>query len=55
MRTLLPILLLGLAGILVGGAVSMRRQGAGRGPVVVLGVLAVVAAVAGVLWLIPES
>jgi hypothetical protein len=55
MRTLLPILLLGLAGVLVGGAVSLRRQGAGRATVVVLGLLSAVAAVAGVLWLIPES
>jgi hypothetical protein len=50
MTTLLPILLLGLAGLFVGGAVSMYRQGA-RGPVIVLGLLAAVSATAGVLWL----
>jgi hypothetical protein len=54
-KSVVPILLLALAGLLVGGAVSMRRQGAGRTPVVVLGLLALVSAVAGILWLIPES
>jgi hypothetical protein len=43
MRTVLPVLLLGLAGLLVGGAISLRRQKA-PWPVVV-------AAVAGVLWM----
>jgi hypothetical protein len=51
----LPILMLGLAGMLVGGAVSMHRQGSARTTVVVMGLLAAVAAVAGVLWLLPES
>jgi hypothetical protein len=51
MRTVLPILLLGLSGLLVGGAISLRRQGAGALPIVVVGLLAVVAAVAGVLWM----
>ena len=55
MNSLLPILMLGLAGMLVGGALSMRRQGAGTVPVVVMGLLAAVATAAGVLWLIPES
>ena len=55
MKSLLPILMLGLAGIFVGGALSMRRQGAGRAPIIVMGLLAGAAAVAGVLWLIPES
>jgi hypothetical protein len=49
--SLLPILLLGVAGLLVGGAISMRRQGAGVVPVTVLGVLGTVSAVAGVLWM----
>ena len=51
MSSVLPILLLGLAGLFVGGAVSMFRQGAGRALVVVLGLLAAVSAAAGVLWL----
>jgi hypothetical protein len=49
--TVLPILLLGLAGLLVGGVFSMKQQGAGPVPIVVLAVLAVVAAAGGVLWL----
>mgnify|MGYP006976736118 FL=1 len=51
MRTVLPILLLGLAGLLVGGAISLRRQGARWPVVVVVGLLAALAAVAGVLWM----
>jgi hypothetical protein len=54
-KSILPILLLGLAGLFVGGALSLRRQGSGPAPVVVMGVLAAAAAVAGVLWLVPES
>jgi len=50
-----PILLLGLAGIFVGGMVSLRRNGASKGPIIALGVLAAIAAVAGVLWLLPEG
>jgi hypothetical protein len=50
----LPVLLFALAGVLVGGAVSMRRQGAGATAVVVMGVLAALATAGGVLWLLPE-
>jgi hypothetical protein len=51
METVLPIVLFGLAGIFVGGIVSMRRQGAGPVAIGVLAVLALVAAAGGVLWL----
>ena len=51
MNTLLPILLLGVAGLFLGGAISVRRQGGGAVPVVVLGLLGFVAAVGGVLWM----
>ena len=51
MSSLLPILLLGLAGLFVGGAVSMYRQKSGLVPIVVLGVLGAVSATAGVLWM----
>jgi hypothetical protein len=51
MSSFLPVLLLALAGLLSGGAVSLHRQGTGRGPVVFCVVLAVLAAVGGVLWL----
>jgi hypothetical protein len=53
MRTVLPVLLFGLAGVLLGGMVSMRRQGAGRVTLLVMGVLALLATVGGVLWLLP--
>ncbi len=54
MASVIPILLLGLAGALVGGAYSLHRQGAGRISIAVMVGLGVVAAVAGVLWLVPE-
>ena len=54
-NSIVPILLLGLAGMLVGGAVSMHRQGARRATVVAVGLLAALATAAGVLWLLPES
>lgn len=50
-----PVLLLGLAGLLTGGAWSLRQQGASRTAVVVTGVLAVLALAGGVLWLLPEG
>ncbi len=53
MRAVLPILLLGLAGMLVGGAVSLVRQGASRSSIVLVAVLAILAATGGILWLIP--
>ncbi|MFD4204670.1 hypothetical protein ACFWRG_01630 [Micromonospora tulbaghiae] len=49
----LPTLLLILAGLLVGGTWSLLKQGAPRAAVVVTGLLAVLATVAGVLWLLP--
>ena len=53
MTAVLPILLIALAGLLLGGAVSMHRQGAARGMVGLLAVLSAIAAVSGVLWLLP--
>ncbi|MEH0972931.1 hypothetical protein V6U77_17565 [Micromonospora sp. CPCC 205546] len=53
MGGVLPSLLLILAGVLVGGAWSLHRQGAPRGAVVVTALLAVMATVAGVLWMLP--
>ncbi|MDG4756939.1 MULTISPECIES: hypothetical protein [unclassified Micromonospora] len=55
MGAALPTLLLILAGVLVGGTWSLHRQGAPRGAVVITGLLAVLATVAGVLRLIPGS
>ncbi|SCL15966.1 hypothetical protein GA0070616_0887 [Micromonospora nigra] len=53
MGGVLPTLVLILAGVLVGGAVSLHRQGAPRAAVVVTALLAVLATIAGVLWLLP--
>ena len=53
MSAVLPVALLALAGILSGGAVSLHRQGVGKGPVGFVGVLAALSAVGGVLWLVP--
>ncbi|WFE29372.1 hypothetical protein O7623_09340 [Solwaraspora sp. WMMD791] len=49
----LPVALFALAGVLVGGAWSLHRQGAGRGTVALAAVLAVLAAAGGVFWLLP--
>ncbi|WP_018216346.1 hypothetical protein [Salinispora vitiensis] len=53
MGGVLPTLLLILAGVLVGGVVSLHRQGAPRGAVLTTAALAMLAAVAGGLWLLP--
>jgi hypothetical protein len=50
---LIPILLFALAGILLGGTWSLYKQGSHKAVVVVVGVLAVIAAVGGVAWLMP--
>ncbi|MFX0594640.1 hypothetical protein [Melissospora conviva] len=53
MDNILAVLLLVLGGMLVGGAFSLHRQGAARGTVVVVAVLAVLATAGGILWLLP--
>lgn len=53
MSSILPIALMGLAGVLVGGAWSLHRQGAPRTNVILLGVLALAALAGGILWLLP--
>jgi len=50
-----PVVMLALAGVLVGGAYSLYRQGAGKVAVSILGALGVLAGIGGVLWLIPET
>ena len=49
-----PIILFALGGVLVGGAVSMRKQGAPTMAVELLGLLAVMAVAAGALRLVYE-
>ncbi|BCJ51029.1 hypothetical protein Asp14428_25040 [Actinoplanes sp. NBRC 14428] len=53
MSSIAPVLLLGLAGILVGGVVSLARQGATRFSIGLVAALALLALAGGVLWLIP--
>ncbi|MGC5330922.1 hypothetical protein [Micromonospora sp. DT62] len=53
MGGVLPTLLLILAGVLVGGALSLHKQGAPRGAVVLTALLAALATIGGVLWLLP--
>lgn len=53
MSAVLPVVLMAFAGVLLGGAWSLHRQGAARGNVAVLGVLSAVALIAGILWLLP--
>ncbi|WP_188116178.1 hypothetical protein [Salinispora cortesiana] len=53
MGGVLPTLLLILAGVLVGGALSLHRQGVPRAVVLTTAALAMLAAVAGGLWLLP--
>jgi hypothetical protein len=52
-RSIWPIVLLFIAGLLVGGVFQLRKQGAGLPVVGFVAVLALLAAAGGVLWLIP--
>jgi hypothetical protein len=49
--TLLPVVMLGLAGFLIGGAYSMQRQGRPTPVVVVMVVAGVMCGVVGALYL----
>jgi hypothetical protein len=51
MDMLLPLALFALAGLLLGGAISMRRQGAGWVAVVLMAVLAALALAGGLAWM----
>jgi hypothetical protein len=51
--SLVPILLLGLGGMLVGGVISLSRQGATKFSIGLVAALALLALAAGVAWLIP--
>jgi hypothetical protein len=51
-NNVLPIVLFALGGVLVGGALSMRRQGAPVPAVVLLGLMALMAVAAGTLRLV---
>jgi hypothetical protein len=49
----MAIALFALAGILLGGVISLARQGATKFSIGLVAVLAVMAATGGVLWLLP--
>ncbi|MFI5933437.1 hypothetical protein [Actinoplanes sp. NPDC051494] len=51
--SLVPLLLLGLAGILVGGVITLVQQKATKFSIGLVGVLALIALAGGVLWMIP--
>lgn len=51
MNAILSVVLFALAGLLVGGAWSLRQQGAGTPAVVLMVVLAMLALAGGVAWL----
>ncbi|UQU68788.1 hypothetical protein COUCH_29560 [Couchioplanes caeruleus] len=53
MNSIVPVLLLAVAGMLVGGVVSLARQGATKFSIGVVAVLALLALAGGVLWLLP--
>ncbi|HEX2419725.1 MAG TPA: hypothetical protein VHJ83_16625 [Micromonosporaceae bacterium] len=55
MSSVAPLLLLALAGLLTGGAWSLRQQGASPVALWTTVVLAVLALAAGVAWLLPEG
>ena len=51
--SIVPILLLGLGGMLVGGVISLVRQGATKFSIGLVAALALLSLAAGVVWLIP--
>ncbi|MFU8872571.1 hypothetical protein [Micromonospora sp. SL4-19] len=55
MGTVLPMLLLILGAMLVGGTWSLYRQEAPRAAVVITGLLAAMATAGGLLWLLPAE
>ena len=51
--SVLPVLLLGLAGILVGGVISLARQGATKFSIGLVAALALLALAGGIVWMLP--
>jgi hypothetical protein len=49
----MAIALLALAGLLVGGMISLVKQDASRFSIGLVGALALLAAAAGIVWMIP--
>ena len=55
MNSLLPVVLIAIGGLFVGGLISMRQQGAGKVAQGVLGALALVSVAGGVLWMVGKG
>ena len=55
MSTFAPIALLALAGLLLGGAYSLLRQGSAKVLAGAVGGLGLLSALGGVLWLLPSG
>ena len=51
--SLVPILLFGLCGILVGGVITLVRQGATKFSIGLVAALALLALAGGVAWMLP--
>jgi hypothetical protein len=54
-RSVLPVLLFALGGLLLGGVFSLRQQRKGIVPLAIVGTLAVFSVAGGVLWLVGEG
>ena len=52
---MIPVLLFAVAGILVGGVISLVRQGASKFSIGIVAVLAALAAAGGVAWMRGEG
>jgi hypothetical protein len=52
---MVPVLLCAVGGVLLGGARSLRGQGAAKVAVALVAVLGLVALAAGLLWLLPKG
>lgn len=55
MRGAMPIVLFAVAGLLLGGVLSLRSQGRSKPTLIVLGVLAAIAFLGGVAWMLPKG
>jgi hypothetical protein len=52
---MLAVVLCAAGGVLLGGAWSLRSQGAGRPAIVLVALFGVLALAAGVLWMLPNG
>jgi hypothetical protein len=54
-KSFAPVVLLALAGLLLGGAYSLLRQGSSKPLAAVIGGLGLLSGLGGVLWLLPSG